>query len=252
MNLADLTWPRIRQLAPDTPIVFPIAAVEQHGRHLPIGTDSMLLGEIVRRISARLDSTVLFAPLMWLGNSHHHLDFSGTLSASPRTYLDLLCGLVDNAIAHGFRRIAFVNGHGGNDVPGKQALFEVRQKYRQRSDLLLALTTYWGLGTQPWLRDSSIHQREMGHACEWETSMVLRAAPHLVGDYTNAPVVESGNSFLPGHRAWITKDRTELGHIGWPHLATAEKGELLFEMFSADVIAWIERINAWDGQSWEG
>ncbi|MFO0935864.1 MAG: creatininase family protein [Gemmataceae bacterium] len=252
MNLAELSWPRIQQLAPDTPIVFPIAAVEQHGHHLPVVTDSLLLGEIIRRVSARLDKTVLFAPLQWLGNSDHHLDFAGTVSASPRTYLDLLCGLAENMIAHGFRRIVLVNGHGGNDIPGKQALFEVRQKYRHRSDLLLVFTTYWGLGTQPWLRDPAISQREMGHACEWETSMVLRAAPHLVGDYQNAPVVEPGNPFLPGYRAWITKDRTGPGHIGQPHLASAEKGELLFEMFSNDVTTWLERIVNWDGQSWEG
>ena len=252
MNLADLPWPRIRELTPFTPIVFPIAAVEQHGHHLPVWTDSLLLGEIVRRVAVRLESSVLFAPLFWLGNSDHHLDFCGTLSASPRSYLDLLGGLADNAIRHGFQRIVFVNGHGGNDVPCKQALFEVRQKYRDRTDLLLAFTTYWGLGTEPWRRDSSISQREMGHACEWETSMVLRLAPQLVGEYRHLSVVEPGNSFLPGHRAWITKDRSELGHIGRPHLATVGKGELLFEEFSSDVIKWLERVIAWDGHSWEG
>ena len=252
MNLADLTWPRIQELAPDTPVVFPIAAVEQHGHHLPLWTDSLLLGEIVRRVSSQLQDRVLFAPLQWLGNSDHHLDFCGTLSAPPRTYLDLLIGLADNMIRHGFRRIVFLNGHGGNDVPGKQALFEIRQRERDRSDLLLTLATYWGLGAQPWQNDPTIQQREMGHACEWETSMVLRVTPHLVGDYQNASVVEPGNPFLPGHRAWTTKDRTGPGHIGWPHLATAEKGELLFSMFSSDVTSWLNRVIAWDGDSWEG
>ena len=252
MNLSELSWPQIQRLAPDTPIVFPIAAVEQHGHHLPIWTDSLLLGEIVRRVSERFQETVLFAPLQWLGNSDHHLDFSGTLSASPRTYLDLLNGLAENMIHHGFRRIVFLNGHGGNDVPGKQAIFEARQRHRKRSDLLLTFTTYWGLGTKPWERDPNIRQREMGHACEWETSMVLRAAPHLVGDYQNAPVVEHGNPFLPGSRAWITNDRSQPGHIGSPHLASSEKGELLYQMFSEDVSAWLTRIVAWDGHSWDG
>ena len=141
MNLSDLPWPKIQELAPDTPVVVPIAALEQHGLHLPVFTDSLLLGEVVRRVSLQMESQVLFAPLMWLGNSDHHLDFCGTLSASPRTYLDLLNGLVENFIQHGFRRIVFVNGHGGNDVPGKQAIFEVRQKHRQRDDLLLLMGT---------------------------------------------------------------------------------------------------------------
>jgi creatinine amidohydrolase len=252
MNLAELPWPKIRDLAPATPIVFPIAAVEQHGHHLPVYTDSFLLGEVIRRVSEALADQVLFAPLMWMGNSDHHLDFSGTLTASARTYLDMLNDLADNAIEHGFRRIVMINGHGGNDIPARQALFEVRQRHRRRADLLLAMTTYWGLGTRPWEHDPSFHQREMGHACEWETSMILRLAPHLVGDYRGATPVEPGNPFLPGHRAWITKDRTVPGHIGHPHLASAEKGERLFQLFSTDVANWLRRIVDWDGLSWEG
>lgn len=252
MKLAELSWPALQKLAPDTPVVIPIAAVEQHGHHLPIWTDSLLLGEIIERVSKRLEQSILFAPLMWLGNSDHHLDFCGTMSAPPRVYLDMIAGMAENMIHHGFRRIVFINGHGGNDIPGKQALFEVRQKYRERSDLLLAMTTYWSLGTQPWTRDPSIHQREMGHACEWETSMVLRAAPHTVGDYKSAAVVEPGNPFTPGFRAWVTQDRSKPGHIGWPHLASAEKGELLYQMFAEDVGNWLQRIQDWDGSSWDG
>jgi creatinine amidohydrolase len=60
-------------------------------------------------VASSLQDSVLFAPLMWIGNSDHHLDFPGTLSASPRTYLDLLSDLAANAIHHGFRRIVFVN-----------------------------------------------------------------------------------------------------------------------------------------------
>ena len=81
MQLADLNWPKIQALNKDTPVVFPIAAIEQHGGHLPLFTDSMLCGEIVRRVAERLGDRVLFAPLLWLGNSDHHLDFPGTLSA---------------------------------------------------------------------------------------------------------------------------------------------------------------------------
>ena len=252
MNLADLTWPKIKELVPDTPVVVPIAALEQHGHHLPVFTDSLLLGEIIRQVSMRLDSQILFAPLMWLGNSDHHLDFCGTLSASPRTYLDLLCGLADNLIQHGFRRIVFINGHGGNDIPGKQAIFEVRQKYRQREDLLLLMATYWGLGEPSGNENTSFYQQEMGHACEWETSMILSLAPHLVGEYQHVPIVPPGDPFRPGNRAWTTKDRSEPGHIGWPHLATAQKGELLFESFSNHVVNWLQRVVSWDGKSWEG
>jgi creatinine amidohydrolase len=187
---------------------------------------------------------------MWLGNSDHHLDFSGTLSAPPRTYLDLLNGLMENFLMHGFRRLVFVNGHGGNDVPGKQAIFELRQRHRQRDDLLLLFTTYWGLGVKPWETNPALQQRAMGHACEWETSMILRIAPHLVGDYRAAKTVEPGTTFAPGSRGWITRERTEPGHIGSPQFATAEKGEHLLNAFSADVATWLERVVQWDGKEW--
>ena len=252
MQLTDLNWPAVQALNKDTPIVFPIGALEQHGRHLPVFTDSMLLGEIVRRAAERLGNRVLFAPLMWLGNSNHHLDFPGTLSAPPRAYLDLLNGLLENFIQHGFRRLVFINGHGGNDVPGKQAIFETRQRHRHRNDLLLLFATYWNLGSKPHLANKHLRQQEMGHACEWETSMVLRLAPQLVGDYQNAAPVEFGTPFTPASRGWITRERTASGHIGQPHLASVEKGEMLFRLFAVDVVGFLERVIRWNGRSWNG
>src|SRR5687767_998968 len=228
MDLIELSWPAVAALSKDTPVVFPIAALEQHGPHLPVFTDSLLLGEIIRRAKERVADRVLFAPLQWLGNSDHHLDFAGTLSAPPRTYLDTLNGLAENFVQHGFRRLVFINGHGGNDVPGKQVVFELRQRHRERNDLLFLIGTYWGLGgassVEPKL---NFHQRQMGHACEWETSMMLRLAPQLVGDYKAALPVEPGTGFSPATRGWITRERTTPGHLGSPHLATPEKGEHL-------------------------
>jgi creatinine amidohydrolase len=250
MQLTDLNWPAIAALSKDTPVVLPVAALEQHGRHLPVFTDSLLLGEIVRRAAERLGDRVLFAPLFWLGNSDHHLDFPGTVSAPPRAYLDLLNGLMENFIQHGFRRLVFINGHGGNDVPGRQAVFEVRQRQRQRRDLLLLFATYWELGARPWETEPRLQQRHMGHACEWETSMILRLAPKLVGPLDQLDPVSMGHNLEPAARGWITKDRSAPGHIGDPRAATAEKGEVLFHAFAADVTALLERVLRWDGQSW--
>lgn len=252
MQLSNLTWLQIEKISKETPVLIPIAAVEQHGHHLPLFTDSLILGEIISRVDAEISENVLITPLQWYGNSHHHMDFGGTLSVSPRTYLDMLVSLLENLIAHGFQRLLLINGHGGNDVPGKQATFEVRQKFRHRSDLLLLFSTYWSLGCQPQTSISDLHQSEMGHACEWETSMILRIRPTLVGDYRQAPVVEPGNPFRPASRAWITKDRSSIGHIGWPHLATVEKGESLLSMFANDVGQLVQRMIVWDGKSWEG
>jgi creatinine amidohydrolase len=252
MQLQDMSWPAVAALSKDTPIVFPVAALEQHGRHMPLFTDSMLLGEVVRRTAERLNDRVVFAPLMWLGNSDHHLDFAGTLSAPPRTYLDLLGGLLENFIQHGFKRLVFINGHGGNIVPGQQTVFEVRQRHRDRDDLLLLFSTYWTVGGEPWKVNPDLKQTRMGHACEWETSMMLRIAPHLVGDLRAVEDVDWGNPFEPASRGWITRERTVPGHIGYPRGATAEKGETLFQVFSEQVVALLERVLAWDGRSWSG
>ncbi|MSR31793.1 MAG: creatininase family protein [Gemmataceae bacterium] len=251
MNLAEMSWEEVGGLSRDTPVVIPVAALEQHGRHLPVFVDSMLLGEVIRRVSEAMQGKVLFAPLTWLGNSHHHMDFPGTLSAEPRLYLDLLENLANNFIDHGFKRIVFINGHGGNIYPGKQAVFELRQKYRDRNDLLLLFSTYWDLAAGNPVEGKNFVQAKMGHACEWETSMILKLAPHLVKKpVASLKKVEFGFAFEPAYRGWITKDRTEPGHIGDPCHATAEKGELLFSTFSKNAVGFLEKVIAWDGSSW--
>lgn len=251
MELTKLTWPDVDALSRDLPIVIPVAALEQHGHHMPVFTDSLLLGEIVRRTQLECAEDALFLPLMWLGNSHHHMDFPGTVSAEPRIWLDMLTGLVDNMITHGFRRILVINGHGGNDVPARQATFELRQRYRDRADLLLLAATYWTLadptGTVP-----DLVQSQMGHACEWETSMVLRLSPELVKQHQQVQDVDFGQSFEPAVRAWTMRDRSKPGHLGAPAAASADKGEGLFQAFSSGLIELIRRMKHWNGQGWTG
>ncbi|MDB5389133.1 MAG: crnA [Planctomycetaceae bacterium] len=250
MLLQEMTWPDVGKLSRDLPVVVPVAALEQHGGHLPVFTDSMLLGEVIRRVEEKMSTQVLITPLMWLGNSHHHIDFQGTLSASPRVYLDLLNDLAENLLTHGFRRLVFINGHGGNTTPGKQAVFEMRQRHRERKDLLLLFATYWD-SANPNAGRSDLVQSQMGHACEWETSMIMRLAPHLVKDITKLENVPFGFAFEPAYRGWITKDRTVPGHIGDPKQASAEKGEYLFQTFTAGVMKFLEQAKAWDGHSWD-
>lgn len=244
MELTDLAWPAVAALPRTTPVVFPVAALEQHGKHMPVFTDSLLLGEVIRRVKGMpVAEKCLFAPLQWLGNSHHHCDFPGTLSASPRVYLDMLKDLAINFLNHGFTRIVFVNGHGGNIVPLQQALFELKQDRRTPRDLMLLSLTYWDAAGSPEGKIPGLVQKQMGHACEWETSMVLRLNPALVvGPVKDVPEVTQGNGFAPGYRAWVMPDRSEPGHIGHPSSATAEKGETLFAHFATGVAAYLERV----------
>jgi len=244
MRLAEMSWPQVAACDRTLPVIIPVAAVEQHSEHLPLWTDSLLLGEIVERVERRLGDRLLVLPLMWLGNSHHHLDFPGTLSADPRLYLDLLSGLIDNMVSHGFVHLVLLNGHGGNDVPARQVVFERRQHYRQRTDLRLLSATYWQIAGPPLENLADWQQTEMGHADEWETSMVMRLAPQSVAATDSLTPVSQADPFLPGYVGWITQDRTELGHIGRPAAATAEKGEILLEWFSGGVEAWLRRLFA--------
>ena len=145
-----------------------------------------------------------------------------------------------------------LNGHGGNIVPASQAVFEARQRYRERQDLLLLSATYWTLGCRPKEVDPAFVQDRMGHACEWETSMILALQSHLVGPLSAIDPVPFGNAFEPGSRGWITKERSTPGHIGDPRQATAAKGETLFRLFSGDLVTFLERLIVWNGRSWDG
>ena len=252
MELTDLAWPAVAALDRSTPVIFPVAALEQHGRHMPVFTDSLLLGEVIRRVKQTpVAAKCLFAPLQWLGNSHHHCDFPGTLSATPRVYLELIKDLANNFLAHGFTRILFVNGHGGNIVPLQQALFELKQDHRTNRELLLLSLTYWDAAGSPLPTIPGLVQKQMGHACEWETSMVLRLNPALVvGPLKDVPEIPHGEALAPGYRAWVMPDRSEPGHIGNPALATPEKGEALFAHFATGLEKYLERVANWNG-TWE-
>lgn len=251
MELVELSWPAVDALDRDTPVVIPIAALEQHGHHMPLFTDSLLLEEVLRRVKLLpVSQQILFAPLQWLGNSHHHRDMPGTVSASPRLYLDLLIDLAENFLVHDFRRIIFINGHGGNTVPSQQVVFELRQKFREQTGLLLATLTYWH-SCQPTETISNLVQTEMGHACEWETSMMLALHPEWIRPkFRDIAEVPFGIGGAPSYRGWTMGDRSEPGHIGHPAVASAEKGEALFGAFAAGVNAYLERVVSWKGDAW--
>ena len=82
--------------------------------------------------------------------------------------------------------------------------------------------------------------------------MILNLAPHLVGEIAAIEPVPQWASFAPASRGWITRERSQPGHIGDPRSATAEKGEALFRIFTRDVVSFLERVIDWDGHSWEG
>jgi creatinine amidohydrolase len=157
---------------------------------------------------------------------------------------------LENFLQHGFKRLVLINGHGGNIVPGAQAVFETRQHHRDRTDLLLLSATYWEQANIAEAHGDLV-QDAMGHAGELETSMMLAIRPELVGDTAAAEPIPKGEAFATATRGWTTKDRSAPGHIGTPAAANAEKGEALLNAFTTGVVHFIESVRDWDGQSWD-
>ena len=95
-----------------------------------------------------------------------------------------------------------------------QAVFEARQRHRQRTDLLLLSATYWILGGKPETSGLAFEQARMGHACEWETSMMLRLAPHLVGDLATVEPAPFGAAFEPALATALSNHAVCLSDLG--------------------------------------
>jgi creatinine amidohydrolase len=226
MHFQDMTWPLLRQVPRDrTVVVAPIAACEQHSRHLPTRTDTLLVTAVAEAAEQRLPDQVLLLPTLWLGASSHHLRFGATLSAEVDTHIALLCDLLQPLLDDGYRRVLVLNGHGGNIDTMHVALRRLQGRYRDR---LLTAGSYWDLAEKELAELVEGPRKVMGHACEFETSMVLALRPDLVRaeeirDDPPRAEPELRGLFL----AEDMKQRTRQGAVGYPQRASAEKGRAL-------------------------
>lgn len=178
MLYAELTSPEIGRLAPDHVAVLPIAAIEQHGAHLAVDTDTTIATELGRRVEAALPDKVLLLPSLWAGSSHHHLKFPGTLSVSSDTYIRVLCDLIESLLAAGCRRVFLLNGHGGNQTPFNEALYRVALTHRDdRPRPWVGAQNYWSLAAPELAAQDFMDSPRLTHACEYETSLMLALRP---------------------------------------------------------------------------
>jgi creatinine amidohydrolase len=164
---------------------------------------------------------------LWFGASSHHLSLGGTLSAEVDTHITVLCDLLTPLLEDGYQRILVLNGHGGNIDTMHIALRRLQPRYRDR---LVAAASYWELATQELAALSEGQRKTMGHACEFETSMVLALRPELVhgAKILNDPPTDE-DPFRGIYTAEDMKQRTDHGAVGYPELATAEKGRRFLE-----------------------
>ena len=207
-------------------VILPIAAVEQHGPHMPTGTDNFLCTGLAEALEQSMPDKVLLAPTQWLGASAHHLRIGATLDSSLEVYIETLMGMARSVLNDGFRRILLLNGHGGNIDPMRVALRRIQNEYVDR---LLTAACYWDVADELIKQSLDGAHKFVGHACEFETSMLMHLRPELV----KLELVKDAGELITDNLGgvYISRDlrqRTAEGCTGRPDLASAEKGRMLF------------------------
>ncbi|MGH6924493.1 MAG: creatininase family protein [Propylenella sp.] len=253
MRWEELSAPEIAALDRDrTIVVLPLGSVEQHGRHMAVGTDTLLSHSVSLAAAERLAGRVAVLPPPWYGFSAHHMRFPGTVTLRPETLLSLVEDITASLVAHGFRRILIVNGHGGNN--GAIDVLASKLGHKHYGKARIAALTYFQLA-----RDAIAALRRsapggMGHACEFETSMVMHLRADLVAiERAVTTYPDTGSRYLTtdllGGSAVRTyrdfADLSESGTFGDPSLATPEMGARFFEAVVAELARFLEDFAGW-------
>lgn len=214
-------------------VIYPFGAMEQHGRHLPLGTDSIIVEAIARQTAAQFESVVVH-PCLPIGCSAHHLGMRGTHTIRAVTLIGLVADLVSSARASGFKWALFLNGHGGNRGLIETAATEA---VADAPSPLVACVNYWDAVRGDPLE--SVRQGaigSMGHACELETSILLALNEELVGSVSpdddfvhpdallRADILQSAVVKLAGRWSQLEAGN---GVRGRPSFASRETGEVL-------------------------
>jgi creatinine amidohydrolase len=178
--LGEMTREQIGQLAAETVVVLPTASIEQHGPHLPILTDSIICEAICLRAAeeAAAEAPVTVLPTLFFGLSRHHLPYPGVVSLTSTTYVRAIQEICETLARSGFRRLAIINGHGGNDEAIRLAARDVMNDL----PVTILAASYWNLAgpeVEKLASESGVDPVP-GHAGGFETSLILALRPDLV------------------------------------------------------------------------
>ena len=250
----EIRWPEIGQADPARWIaVLPLAAVEQHGPHLPLGTDVMIAKAYLERVRETLPATapVTFLPLQEIGISTEHLDFPGTLSLPTDVALKSWMALGESIARAGVKKLVIVTSHGGNSA----AMTLVAQDLRAQRGLFVVTTSWSRLGAPETLFPPE-EVRHGIHGGAVETSIMLaRFATHVrteeIADFRPTTLaMEEKYRWLSAHRpapfAWQAQDLHGSGAIGDATLATADKGAQLIEHGARAFCELLEDVDKFD------
>jgi len=239
--LGDLTSEEVKVPTKAEMVLIPIGSFEQHGRHLPLATDSIIASEVTRMVAERMrpEFLVLIGPLIPFGKSVEHAKRPGTISIKTRVLEDLLVGICKDLARHGFKKIVFINGHGGNTDLLSMLLREIRA---ETGSFVFSIYLYSEeLLAEPLSRFKELQETDIFHACALETSFMMSLRPDLVHpEYVRKEIPskfteKSGYGYLRlgGGRgvqsSWLIDDISSSGVIGDPTKASPAIGRVVLE-----------------------
>ena len=236
----------------NTIVVLPVAAHEQHGSHLPIGTDALILEGVLAafRRQAPADMDILVLPTVAVGKSNEHMGFCGTLAYSMNTMIGIIRDTAGSITAHGFEKMVLFNSHGGNTDVLNACARDLRDDFGLRPFVIdWWFTDFWA----DILKEIQESPRDgVFHACELETSIVMALRPELVDESrlvaTFPPEQMRRNKYVtvfgPVNMGWITTDITGTGVVGDATKATAEKGERMLDFAGRKLVDVFREIQA--------
>lgn len=254
-HLERLPWPAVQAAArrAGSTVIWPLGSLEQHGPHLPLGTDALFADRLVEAVIEALpvELPVWRLPVQQIGFAPEHRGFAGTFSLKAADLLRLVDGVAAELARCGFRRLVMLNGHGGQIGLLEVAAREVRSSHPSLA--VLPCFLWRGLETAASLIPEP--ERSQGlHAGLAETSLMLHLAPELVGPARIADGLDPRDCPPEGWSwegrapaAWRTGEISSSGVIGDPSGATAELGRLLFEGL---VQGWLQRMRSLLRSEW--
>lgn len=215
----ELDRASLKGTAPEALVLVPLGALEQHGPHLPTGTDIFLSTAAVERATALAAEEsardFIIASFLRIGSSDHHFPFGGTISLAPATLLLVLTDALKGMVHSGVRRVVLVNGHGGNTGICHAAASALSTT----SDLSFAAIDYWNFG-----REGYGEAEVPGHAGRWETSLILASRPELVRERKARKLASDAPS--PGGGVYCSRIWSALdGHTDDANLGTSAEGQ---------------------------
>lgn len=250
----DMTWGDFA--AGDTGrwiAVLPVAAVEQHGPHLPVATDTLIAQAHLDRVATLVpdDLPATLLPVQAIGHSSEHLAFPGTLTLSPETAIRAWTEIGESVHRAGVRKLVIVTSHGGN----VQAIDVVARELRARLRMLV-VTTHWHRFGYPDGLFTPHEQHHGIHAGDIETSLVLAHRPEAVRmdraeDAEPVSVAMERefrwlHPYTPAPFGWMTQDLHESGAVGDPRPASAEKGEAALDHAARGFVALLREVDRFD------